>query len=136
MSLPRRRVLRTRGRVERFPHLVTPSPRYRYRVSDLPEPPPTHPPTDQQPEAAIARLTEHIGAGHLTLAEFDERVRDSYRATSTAELARFTADLPALDTPSPARPAPVAGSSRCSVARTSPAGAGSVAGLTSGFHHG
>jgi hypothetical protein len=102
MSLPRRRVLRTRGRVERFPHLVTPSPRYRYRVSDLPEPPPT----DQQREAAVARLTEHIGAGHLTLAEFDERARASYRAGSAAELARVTADLPAPDAPQPARPTP------------------------------
>ncbi|HYZ10094.1 MAG TPA: DUF1707 domain-containing protein [Pseudonocardiaceae bacterium] len=71
-------------------------------MSDLPEPPPT----DQQRDAAIARLTEHIGAGHLTLAEFDERAQDSYRATSAAELARVTADLPALDTPSPARPVP------------------------------
>jgi hypothetical protein len=78
------------------------APRYRDPVVDLPEPPPT----DQQQEAAVARLTEHIGAGHLTLAEFDERARASYRAGSAAELARVTADLPALDAPQPARPAP------------------------------
>ena len=78
------------------------APRYRDPVVDLPEPPPT----DQQQEAAVARLTEHIGAGHLTLAEFDERARASYRAGSAAELARVTADLPAPDAPQPARPTP------------------------------
>ena len=71
-------------------------------MDDLPEPPPT----DQQREAAVARLTEHIGAGHLTLAEFDERTRAGYQVTSAAELARITADLPALGSPQPSRPAP------------------------------
>ncbi len=71
-------------------------------MADLPEPAPT----DQQREVAVARLTEHIGAGHLTLAEFDERARASYQAASAAELARVTADLPALDAPQPARPTP------------------------------
>ena len=92
---------RTRPRGDRFP-TQRPPPRYRDRVADLPEPPPT----DQQREAAVARLTEHIGAGHLTLAEFDERARASYRAGSAAELARVTADLPAPDAPQPARPTP------------------------------
>lgn len=71
-------------------------------MADLPEPPPT----DQQRETTVARLTTHTGAGHLTLAEFDERARASYQAASAAELARVTADLPALDGPRVARRQP------------------------------
>ena len=62
------------------------------------EVPPT-PPSDDQRQAVVARLTEHTGAGHLTLGEFDDRARRAYLATVAADLAAVTADLPALGRP-------------------------------------
>lgn len=65
------------------------------------------PPADDDRDAVVARLTEHAGAGQLTLAEFDERAHRAYVATSRAELVAVTADLPlptaALPTRRPAR---------------------------------
>lgn len=54
------------------------------------------------------RLTEHVGAGHLTLTEFDERLRRLHAATDRGELVAVTADLPALRpaTPPATRRAP------------------------------
>ena len=54
------------------------------------------------------RLTEHVGAGHLTLTEFDERLRRLHGTSDRAELAAVTADLPAIRTTTtqPARRAP------------------------------
>jgi hypothetical protein len=60
-------------------------------------------PTDEDREAVVARLTEHTGAGRLTLAEFDERARRAYLASTDAELAAVTADLPTPTAPVPAR---------------------------------
>jgi hypothetical protein len=60
-------------------------------------------PTDEEREAVVARLTEQTGTGRLTLAEFDERARRAYLATSRAELAAVTADLPAPSGPVPTR---------------------------------
>ncbi|MQA13548.1 MAG: DUF1707 domain-containing protein [Pseudonocardiaceae bacterium] len=61
------------------------------------------PPADGDREAAVARLTEHVGSGHLTLAEFDARARQTYSATSTGELVAVTADLSAPTAPAPPR---------------------------------
>jgi hypothetical protein len=41
-------------------------------------------------------LGEHMAAGRLTLAEYDERVTRAYAAKTYGELAEITADLPAL----------------------------------------
>jgi Domain of unknown function (DUF1707) len=41
-------------------------------------------------------LGEHMAAGRLTLAEYDERVIRAYAAKTYGELAEITADLPAL----------------------------------------
>jgi hypothetical protein len=47
--------------------------------------------------AAVASvLGEHMAAGRLTLAEYDERVTRAYAAKTYGELAELTADLPAL----------------------------------------
>ncbi len=62
------------------------------------EVPPT-PPSDDQRQAVVARLTEHTGAGHLTLGEFDDRACRAYLAAVDADLAAVTADLPALGRP-------------------------------------
>ncbi len=60
---------------------------------------PENSPSDDDCQAVVARLTEHTGAGHLTLGEFDDRARRVYLAASTADLAAVTADLPALRAP-------------------------------------
>lgn len=57
------------------------------------------PPVDNDRDAVVARLTEHIGAGQLTLAEFDERARRAYLARSRGDLAAVTADLPVPTAP-------------------------------------
>ncbi len=61
------------------------------------------PPADGDREAVVARLTEHIGAGHLTLAQFDERARRAYAATSRDELMAVTSDLPSPTVPAHGR---------------------------------
>lgn len=58
---------------------------------------------DSDREAVVARLTEHAGAGHLTLAQFDERARRAYAAASRDELTAVTSDLPSSTTPVRAR---------------------------------
>ncbi|MDQ3885710.1 MAG: DUF1707 domain-containing protein [Actinomycetota bacterium] len=65
--------------------------------------PPQTPPSDREREVVVTRLTEQAGAGNLTLAEFDERARQVYRASSREELAAVTSDLPALTGPAPSR---------------------------------
>ena len=62
--------------------------------------------------AVATALGEHMSAGRLTLAEYDERVAQAYAARTFGELAGLTADLPA-DPPAPgthpvATPAPAA----------------------------
>ena len=51
----------------------------------------------------MARLTEQVGDGRLTLAEFDERARQVYSATSRHELAAVTSDLPVQAVPTGVR---------------------------------
>ncbi|MGI9004518.1 MAG: DUF1707 SHOCT-like domain-containing protein [Pseudonocardia sp.] len=58
---------------------------------------------DHDRESAVARLTDSVGAGRLTLAEFDERARQAYAATSASALAAVTADLPVPTAPPPVR---------------------------------
>jgi len=45
--------------------------------------------------AVATALGEHMSAGRLTLAEYDERVARAYAARILDELAELTADLPA-----------------------------------------
>ena len=52
--------------------------------------------------AAVAEaLGEHMAAGRLTVAEFDERLSKAYEAKTFGELAELTTDLPSL---TPAKP--------------------------------
>jgi hypothetical protein len=56
--------------------------------------------------AAVAEaLGEHMSAGRLTVAEFDERLSRAYAAKTFGDLAELTADLPSL-TPAKQAPAP------------------------------
>jgi hypothetical protein len=50
--------------------------------------------------AAVATvLGQHMSAGRLTLAEYDERLARAYAAKTYGELDELTADLPATHTP-------------------------------------
>lgn len=50
-------------------------------------------PTDEERDAAVARLRAAVGEGRLDLAEFDRRAARAYAASSRTELAALTADL-------------------------------------------
>ena len=50
---------------------------------------------DADRAAVAAVLGEHMAAGRLTLAEYDERLTRAYAARTFGELAELTADLPA-----------------------------------------
>ncbi len=57
----------------------------------------------------MRELAEHLGAGRLTLADYEERAAAAAAAVTTPELARLFTDLPAAPAP-PAPPAdPAAG---------------------------
>ena len=58
---------------------------------------------DTDREAVATALGEHMAAGRLTLAEYDERVAKAWAARTYGDLAQLTADLPAL---APAVPGP------------------------------
>jgi uncharacterized protein DUF1707 len=49
---------------------------------------------DSDRAAVAAALGEHMSAGRLTLAEYDDRVAQAYAAKTFGELAELTADLP------------------------------------------
>ncbi|MCF6734775.1 DUF1707 domain-containing protein [Blastococcus sp. KM273129] len=55
--------------------------------------------SDAERAAVAAGLQRAHDAGQLDLAEFDERVRAAWGARTRGELARVTADLPALPPP-------------------------------------
>src|SRR4051812_20037783 len=58
---------------------------------------------DSDRAAVAAALGEHMSAGRLTLAEYDERVGQAYAAKTFGELAELTADLPSpVRSPAPA----------------------------------
>lgn len=62
-------------------------------------------PSDADRDAAEARLKTAVGEGRLTLEEFADRMGFALSADSREELARVTADLPAVrDTSAPAGP--------------------------------
>jgi Domain of unknown function (DUF1707) len=55
--------------------------------------------------AAVATvLGEHMAAGRLTVAEYDERLSRAYAARTYGELAELTADLPSTHRPPAAQP--------------------------------
>jgi hypothetical protein len=56
--------------------------------------------------AVATALGEHMSAGRLSLAEYDERVASAYAARTFGELAELTADLPAIGRHAVAAPAP------------------------------
>jgi Domain of unknown function (DUF1707) len=65
---------------------------------------------DSDRTAVAAVLGEHMAAGRLTLAEYDERVTRAYAAKTYGELAELTTDLPKLPDPATAaQPATSAG---------------------------
>lgn len=64
--------------------------------------------SDPEREAVVARLQEAASEGRLSLGEFSERTEAVYTASTRGELARLTADLPAVQQyhhPSPVRSA-------------------------------
>ncbi len=50
---------------------------------------------DADRAAVAAQLGEHMSAGRLTVAEYDERLARAYAARTYGELAELTVDLPA-----------------------------------------
>ena len=50
--------------------------------------------SDSEREQVVQRLSEQASLGRLTLAELEERIGLAYDATTRAELAKLTADLP------------------------------------------
>jgi hypothetical protein len=50
--------------------------------------------SDDDRDAAVARLREAVGAGRLDLDEFDKRAAKAYAARTLIELGAVTADLP------------------------------------------
>lgn len=60
--------------------------------------------TVSERDRALRELAEHLGAGRLTLTEYEHRSAAVAAATTTPELASLFADLPAP--PAPAAPPP------------------------------
>lgn len=50
--------------------------------------------SDAERELVVERLQRAVGTGRLTVAEFEERAAAAYAATTRAELAELTKDLP------------------------------------------
>lgn len=55
--------------------------------------------SDAERNRVVERLNQAVGEGRLTLAEFEDRVGGVLAARTHADLAPFTADLPATVTP-------------------------------------
>jgi len=53
---------------------------------------------DDEREQLIDELREHAGAGRLTSEELEDRIGETYRATTRADLDRLRADLPVSST--------------------------------------
>jgi hypothetical protein len=53
--------------------------------------------SDEDRQRVVAALERHTGAGRLTLDEFAARVEAACGATTLAELAAVTSDLPAIE---------------------------------------
>lgn len=59
----------------------------------------THPglrASDDDRRRVVEQLERHTADGRLTLNDYDDRVRQVYGATTVADLARITSDLPRL----------------------------------------
>src|SRR5438128_3634993 len=68
---------------------------------------------DADRDAVARRLGEHMSAGRLTVAEYEDRVARAYAAKTYGELTELTRDLPTGRTAAPhaaaeARPRPAA----------------------------
>ena len=59
--------------------------------------------SDADRERFVEILGTHVGAGRLTLTEFDERVAQVYRAVTEDQARQVLADLPAPAPPAPPR---------------------------------
>ncbi len=59
---------------------------------------------DPEREHVAAALAAHVGAGGLSLSEFDERVRAAYAATTVGDLRELLDDLPRVPPAVAARP--------------------------------
>ncbi|MGY1704268.1 DUF1707 domain-containing protein [Geodermatophilus sp. SYSU D00697] len=62
---------------------------------------------DADRAAVASQLGEHMSAGRLSVAEYDERLARTYAARTYGELAEITADLPKTVEPKPAPAPPV-----------------------------
>lgn len=62
--------------------------------------------SDAERDEVVRQLSEHAGTGRLTLDEFEQRMGLAYAATTRADLARLTADLPATAKPREGRRPP------------------------------
>ena len=74
---------------------------------------------DTDREAVAAVLGEHMAAGRLTVAEYDERLGRAYAAKTYGELAELTSDLPG-PAPRPAPAAPPVGAGASQPGRSAP----------------
>ncbi len=63
-------------------------------------------PSAAERERALQELSQQLGAGRLTLPEFDERTALATRADTRVELAALFTDLPVVTPDPPAAPAP------------------------------
>lgn len=54
---------------------------------------------DDERMAVVEQLRVHLGAGRLTIDEFEERTADALAARTVGELVPLTADLPVLRAP-------------------------------------
>jgi hypothetical protein len=50
--------------------------------------------SDAERETVVEALQSAVGAGRITLAEFEERARAAYKARTRGDLEALTADLP------------------------------------------
>ncbi len=64
---------------------------------------------DADRAAVAAQLGEHMSAGRLTVAEYDERLARAYAARTYGELQELTADLPPTPRPAGAGTSPTPG---------------------------
>jgi hypothetical protein len=66
--------------------------------------------SDSDRVAVATALGEHMAAGRLTLAEYEERLTHVYETKTLGGLASLTADLPSTAAPSIPKPAPAGAS--------------------------
>jgi hypothetical protein len=62
--------------------------------------------SDADRDRVVASLQQHVGAGRLTVDEFDHRAATAYHARTVGELADLTRDLPTSTPPMVTRTPP------------------------------